>query len=251
MKTSFELAAEFRTTQGKGASRRLRHAGQVPAVIYGGGQEPKSLSVDHRKLLLLLENERFYSTILNVKIGNAAQAAVLRDVQRHPAKNAVVHLDLQRVVETEKLRMRIPLHFIGEAVAVGVKAQGGIISHQQADVEVLCLPKDLPEFIEVDVSELALNQTIHLSNLKVPGGVELVELSGGRDLPVVSIHAPRAEEPEPTAAVAAEGAAPAEGAAAAAGAPAAGASGAAAAPAAGEAGKDAKKEAPKKEGGKK
>src|SRR5688572_7936042 len=149
MKTSFELAAEFRQTQGKGASRRLRHAGQVPAVIYGGGQDPKNLAVDHRKLLLLLDNERFYSTVLKVQIDGASQLAVLRDVQRHPAKHAIVHIDLQRVVETEKLRMRIPLHFTGEAVAPGVKTQGGVISHLQSDVVVLCLPKDLPEFIEV------------------------------------------------------------------------------------------------------
>jgi large subunit ribosomal protein L25 len=248
MKTSFELAAEFRNDQGKGASRRLRRTGLAPAIIYGGGKEPETLSVDHRKLMLLLDNERFYSTILNLKLNGTSQPAILRDVQRHPAKNAVLHLDLQRVVETEKLRMRIPLHFIGEAVAVGVKTQGGIVSHQETDVVVLCLPKDLPEFIEVDVSELALNQTLHLSDLKLPQGVELVELTHGRDSPVVSVHAPRAEEPEPTAAVAAEGAAaPVEGAAAA---PAA--AGAAAAPAAGaEPAKDAKKEAPKKEGGKK
>lgn len=250
MKISFELAAEFRDgQQGKGASRRLRHAGKVPAILYGGHQEPRTLSVDHHKLLQLLDNERFYSSILNVRIGEQAQPVILKDVQRHPAKHAVLHLDLQRVVETEKVRLHIPLHFSGEATAIGVKTQGGIVSHQKTEVEVTCLPKDLPEFIAVDVSGLSLNQSLHLSDLKLPEGVQFVELVHGRDSTVVSIHAPRAEEPEPTAA-AAEGAVPAEGAAA----PAAGA--AAAAPAEGakkdEAKKDdGKKEAAKKEGPKK
>jgi len=261
MKISFELGAEFRDDQGKGASRRLRRAGQVPAILYGGHREPRSLAVSHQKLLILLENERFYSTIMNLKVGDQTQAAILKDVQRHPAKNAVLHLDLQRVVESEKIRIRIPLHFKGEAVSPGVKSQGGIVSHQTTDVEVSTLPKDLPEFIEVDVSELALNQSLHLSDLRLPQDVMLVELAHGRDSTVVSIHAPRAEEPEPTAVVA-EGAVPVEGAAAVAGAPGApGAPGAApaaagAAPAA-EAGKkdeakkdEGKKEAPRKEGGK-
>jgi len=249
MKISFELGAEFRDDQGKGASRRLRHAGQVPAILYGGHREPRALTVSHQKLTLLLDNERFYSTIMNLKVGDQTQAAILKDVQRHPAKNAILHLDLQRVVENEKIRIRIPLHFKNEAISIGVKTQGGIVSHQTTDVSVSCLPKDLPEFIEVDVGPLALNQALHLSDLKLPEGVELVDLAHGRDSTVVTVHAPRAEEPEPTA-VAAE-AATAEGAAAAGAAPAA----AGAAPAAGAADAakkdDGKKEAPKKEGGKK
>ena len=259
MKISFELGAEFREDQGKGASRRLRHAGKVPAILYGGHREPKALTVSHQKLLILLENERFYSTIMNLKVGDQVQAAILKDVQRHPAKNAILHLDLQRVVESEKLRIKIPLHFKGEAVAPGVKTQGGIVSHQTTEVEVSTLPKDLPEFIEVDVSHLNLNQAMHLSDIKMPEGVTLVELAHGRDSTVVSIHAPRAEEPEPSAVAAAEAAATAEGAAVAApgaapaapgAAPAAGAS---AAPAAAADAKkeEGKKEAPKKEGGKK
>ena len=258
MKISFELGAEFREDQGKGASRRLRHAGKVPAILYGGHREPKALTVSHQKLLILLENERFYSTIMNLKVGDQVQAAILKDVQRHPAKNAILHLDLQRVVESEKLRIKIPLHFKGEAVAPGVKTQGGIVSHQTTEVEVSTLPKDLPEFIEVDVSHLNLNQAMHLSDIKMPEGVTLVELAHGRDSTVVSIHAPRAEEPEPSAVAAAEAAATAEGAAVAApgAAPAAPgaapAAGAGAAPAAADAKKEeGKKEAPKKEGGKK
>jgi large subunit ribosomal protein L25 len=277
MKTSFELGAEFRDDQGKGASRRLRRSGKVPAILYGGHRDPKGLALDHQKLLTLLDNERFYSTILSVKVGDQSQAVILKDVQRHPARHAVVHVDLQRVVENEKIRIRIPIHFKGESIAIGVKTQGGIVSHQKTDLDVVCLPKDLPEFIEIDVSGLALNQSLHLSDLKVPEGVQLWELAHGRDSTVVSVHLPRAEEePEPTAVVAVEGvegAVPAEGAAPAAGAPGApgaapagdaakkGAPGADAAkkgaagaePAKGaEARKDeGKKESPKKEGGKK
>ncbi len=214
MKTSFELGAEFRDDQGKGASRRLRRMGKVPAILYGGHRDARGLTLDHQKLMQLLDNERFYSTILNVRVGDQSQAAILKDVQRHPARNAVLHIDLQRVVESEKIRIRIPLHFKGESIAIGVKTQGGIVSHQKTDLDVSCLPKDLPEFIEVDVSGLALNQSLHLSDLKVSEGVELWELAHGRDSTVVSVHMPRAEEPEPTAVAATvEGAeVPAEGA---------------------------------------
>jgi large subunit ribosomal protein L25 len=243
MKTAFELDAEFRETQGKGASRRLRRDGKVPAIIYGGHLDARALTLSHQKLTLMLDNERFYSTILSLKVGNETQAAILKDVQRHPYKNAIVHVDFQRVEENEKIRIKIPLHFKGEAVSPGVKTQGGIVSHMRNDVEISCLPKDLPEFIEVDLSGLSLNESIHLSQLKIPEGVQLVDLAK-EDSAVAAIHSPRAEEPEPTAAAAA---APAEGAAAAA--PAAGA----AAPA-GDAAKKAepaKKEEAKKEPAKK
>jgi large subunit ribosomal protein L25 len=246
MKTSFELVAEFRETQGKGASRRLRHDGKVPAILYGGHTAARTLTLSHQKLLIMLNNERFYSTILNLKVGDQSQAAILKDVQRHPFKNAIVHIDFQRVEENEKIRISIPLHFTGAAVSPGVKSQGGLVSHMRNDVEVSCLPKDLPEFIEVDISGLSLNESIHLSQLKVPADVVLVELAK-EDAAVVAIHSPRAEEPEPTAAAAA--AAGAEGAAAAAPA-AAGAAGADAAKApAAAAGKkeEAKKEPAKKD----
>src|SRR3982074_321981 len=219
MKTSFELIAEFRETQGKGASRRLRHAGKVPAILYGGHAAARTLTLSHQKLLIMLENERCVSTILSVKVGDQTQAAILKDVQRHPFKNAIVHIDFQRVEENEKIRISIPLHFTGAAISPGVKSQGGIVSHMRNETEVTCLPKDLPEFIEVDISGLSLNESIHLSQLKVPDGVTLVELAKD-DAAVVAIHSPRAEEPEPTAAVA--GAPAAEGAAAAAPAAAAG-----------------------------
>jgi large subunit ribosomal protein L25 len=214
MKTSFELVAEFRETHGKGASRRLRHEGKVPAILYGGHLDARALTLSHQKLALMLDNERFYSTILSLKVGDQTQAAILKDVQRHPFKNAILHIDFQRVEENEKIRIAIPLHFKGAAVSPGVKSQGGIVSHMRNEVEVSCLPKDLPEFIEVDMSGLSLNESIHLSQLQVPPGVQLLDLAR-EDSAVAAIHSPRAEEPEPTAAAAEGAAAPAEGAAAA------------------------------------
>jgi len=246
MKTSFELVAEFRETQGKGASRRLRHEGKVPAILYGGHADARTLTLNHQKLLIMLDNERFYSTILSLKVGDQTQAAILKDVQRHPFKNAIVHVDFQRVEENEKIRISIPLHFTGAAVSPGVKSQGGIVSHMRTETEVSCLPKDLPEFIEVDISGLSLNESIHLSQLKIPEGVTLVDLVKD-DAAVVAIHSPRAEEPEPTAAAAA-GAPAADGTAAAPAAAAAAPAGADAAKAPAAAKKDdAKKEAPKKD----
>ena len=260
MKISFELDAEFREDQGKGASRRLRHLGKVPAILYGGKRDARALLLDHTKLAQLMDNERFYSTIVALKVGSQSQAAVLKDVQRHPYKNQIMHIDFQRVLEDEKIRMQVPLHFKGGAESKGVKEQGGVLSHVRNDVEVTCLPKDLPEFVEVDVSGLEINQVVKLSGLKLPSGVELVELLAGRDGPVASIHMPRVEEEETpvvdeaaaAAAAGTPGAAPAAGAPGAPGAaPAAGAPAAAgAAPAAdakgaaakgGKDGKDAKK----------
>src|SRR5450432_4746492 len=246
MKTSFELVAEFREMQGKGASRRLRHDGKVPAILYGGHSEAKALTLSDQKLLIMLDNEHFYSTILSLKVGDQTQAAILKDVQRHPFKNAIVHVDFQRVEENEKIRISIPLHFTGAAASPGVKSQGGIVSHMRNETEVSCLPKDLPEFIEVDISGLSLNESIHLSQLKIPEGVTLVELAKD-DVAIVAIHSPRAEEPEPTATAVA-------GAPAAEGAPAAAAGVAPAAAAGADAAKKAepaKKEEAKKEPAKK
>jgi len=258
MKISFTIGADFREMQGKGASRRLRHSGKVPAILYGGHKEPRALVLDQQNLLTMIEDERFYSSIVQLKITDTGQTqeAIVKDIQMHPAKNSVVHVDLQRVVPNEKVRIRLPIHFKGESISPGVKLQGGIVSHRLTDVEVACLPGDLPEFLEMDLSQMNLNETKFLADLPVPQGVTLTELSGGRNPPVASVHAPRAEEPEPTAEAAA--AVPAEGAAA----PAAGAApgaapaaGAAPAPAAGaEAGKKDEKAAAapaKKEGGKK
>jgi large subunit ribosomal protein L25 len=207
MRIGFELNAETRSDQGKGASRRLRHAGKVPAVIYGGHADARNVSLEHHRLLQLIDNEKFYSSIISVSVGAEKQAVIVKDVQMHPAKVAVLHLDLQRVSENEKIRLHLPIHFKGEAVAPGVKTQGGVVSHMMADVEVTCLPKDLPEYLEVDMSAMKLNETIFLADVKLPQGVTISALAHGRNPPVVSVHAPRAAEPEPTAeAAAAEGA---------------------------------------------
>lgn len=265
MRISFTFGADVRETQGKGASRRLRHTGKVPAILYGAHQDAQALVLDQQNLLTMIADERFYSSIVRLKIGERTQEAIIKDVQMHPAKNVVVHVDLQRVVENEPIRIRLPIHFRGESVSPGVKTQGGVVSHMRADVEVSCLPKDLPEFLELDLSGMSLNDTKFLADIPLPAGVTIPELTQ-RNAPVASIHAPRAEEPEPVAAEAAA-AVPAEGAApAVAGAPGApGAPGAAPAAAPGTAaapgdakkgeakkGEEKKEAAPaRKEGGKK
>ena len=162
MRITYQVGADSRHDQGKGASRRLRRAGKVPAVIYGGQGGPRSITLDHQQLLTLIDKEKFYSSIISVNVDSQSQPAIIRDVQMHPARNAVVHVDLQRVVESEKLRIHLPIHFKGEAVAPGVKTQGGIVSHLMQDVEVSCLPADLPEFLELDLSAMNLNDTLSL-----------------------------------------------------------------------------------------
>jgi large subunit ribosomal protein L25 len=214
MAVSFELNAEPRNDTGKGASRRLRRAGMVPAILYGGKEEPRALTLNHNALLRSLEHEAFYSHILTINVGGAGTHAVLRDLHRHPSKPTILHVDLQRVTATEKLRMHVPLHFLGEDIAPGVKLGGGMVMHELIEVEVECLPQDLPEYIEVDISALEVGDALHLSDLKIPPGLTLTELVRGadHDLTVVSIHARRAGgEEEESAAPVAEGAPPAEG----------------------------------------
>jgi large subunit ribosomal protein L25 len=254
MRISFTFGADTRGTQGKGASRRLRHTGKVPAILYGAHKDAQALVLDQQNLLTMIADERFYSSIVRLKIGESTQEAIVKDVQMHPAKNVVVHVDLQRVVENEKIRIRLPIHFKGESSSPGVKTEGGVVSHMRTDVEVTCLPKDLPEFLQLDLSGMHLNETKFLADVPVPAGVSIPELSR-RNAPVVSIHAPRAEEPEPVAAeavaVPVEGAAPAAPGAPGA-APAAGAAGAPAAAGDAKKGEEKKEAAPaKKEGGKK
>src|ERR1700749_2469557 len=238
MKISFTFGADPREMQGKGASRRLRHTGKVPAILYGGHKDAQALVLDQQNLLTMIGDERFYSSIVQLKISNGTQQeAIVKDMQMHPARNVVVHVDLQRVVESEQIRIKLPIHFKGESISPGVKVQGGVVSHMRADVEVVSLPKELPEFLEVDMSGMNLNETRFLSDIPLPDGVSIPELAH-RNAPVVSIHSPRVEEPEPTADAAA--APPVEGAAA-------------AAPAADAKKGDAKADAApaKKEGGKK
>jgi len=190
MSDDFDLIAELREDQGKGASRRLRREKKVPAIIYGAGRPPRSLAFDHNKVLLKLENESFYSSILNIKVGNKSQDAILKDLQRHPAKNKIMHMDFQRIVADEVIRMNVPLHFIGEDVAPGVKEGGGSVSKLMTDVEIVCLPRNLPEFIDVDVSKLELDAMLSMSDIELPEGVEIPALAQGPEAnrPIVSIH---------------------------------------------------------------
>ena len=193
MDMSFEIIAERRDDQGKGASRRLRRAGRVPGILYGGSGEATPISVEARVLYKQLENEAFYSHILNVQLEGKTERAVLRDLQRHPSHPTLLHFDLQRVSDDQAIHVRVPLHFLNEETAPGVKQGGGMVSHHLSEVEVSCLPKDLPEAIEVDLGALELNASIHLSDLKLPASVTLIELSHGEehDQAVVSISAPR------------------------------------------------------------
>jgi large subunit ribosomal protein L25 len=193
-KQKFEIEASVRHELGKGASRRLRREEKVPGVMYGGGKEPVALTFEHKHVAKSLENEAFYSHILTLKSGSTSERVILKDVQRHPFKPRITHVDFQRVRADEKLHMHIPLHFKGGDEAPGVKDAGGVISHIMSDVEVSCLPDNLPEFLEVDLSAMELNQILHLSDIKLPKGVEIVALTHDDNKPVVSVHIPRVEE---------------------------------------------------------
>ena len=196
MSVELELLAEPRNDVGKGASRRLRRAGRVPAIIYGAGKEPENLSVASHELNKKLSNEAFYSQILDVKIGSRKERAVLRDLHRHPYKPTILHLDLQRVSEDQQLRVLVPLHFVNEDICRGVKQEGGTISHLLNELEISCLPKDLPEYLELDVADLGLGESLHLSDIKVPEGVEIVQLSHDNDPTAVNVHHTRTAEAE-------------------------------------------------------
>ena len=214
MSKGVDLVAEFREDAGKGASRRLRREGKVPAIIYGGGRPPRSLAFDANEVLHSMEQEAFFSSVLTVKVGENERQAILKDVQMHPAKRQVLHMDLQRVLADEKIRMTVPIHLDNEDIAPGVKLGGGTIARLLSEIEVSCLPANLPEFLAVDIGELELDQILHLSDLPVPDGVEIPELTGGNDLPVVTIHVIKAAvEPEEEEAEgeAAEGEAPPPG----------------------------------------
>jgi large subunit ribosomal protein L25 len=193
--TEFALNASVRSDLGKGASRRLRrNEAQVPAVVYGGDKAPQSIGLLAKELTKLLENEAAFSHVIALNVAGATETVLIKALQRHPSKGFVVHADFQRVVAGQKLTAHVPLHFLNEATAVGVKTGGGEISHTISEVEVSCLPKDLPEFIEVDLAKVEVGQTVHLSDLKLPKGVELVALAHGNDLAVANIHASRVKD---------------------------------------------------------
>ncbi len=190
---NFELIAEPRSDVGRGASRRLRKTGKIPGIIYGAAKDATSIMLNHDEIVHHLEHEAFYSHILTVKLGKDEQRVVLKDVQRHPFKPRVLHIDLQRVSETEFLTMRIPLHFINQEKCVGVKQGGGVVSHIMTEVEISCLPKDLPEYIEVDLLNLNLGDAIHLNELVLPEGVQTYAALHGGDTSatVASVHMPK------------------------------------------------------------
>lgn len=193
----FELNAELRSDVGKGASRRLRReTGSVPAIIYGAGKKPTLITLAHNKIIRALENESFYSHILEVNVNGKKEKVILKALQRHPYKPVVLHMDFLRIKANEKITMNIPLHFINDDVCVGVKAEGGVIVHHLNEVSISCLPANLPEFIEVDMSEVKLNDIVHLSSLKMPQGVELTANieEEGADLPVAGVTQPRVAE---------------------------------------------------------
>mgnify|MGYP006189165907 CR=1 FL=1 len=190
----FILNAEVRDDAGKGASRRLRRmANRVPAIVYGGNKKPLNISVENKELVKHLESEAFYSHLITLSIGDKSESVILKDVQRHPSKGKILHLDLMRVSKTKKLHTRVPLHFLNEETCKGVKLGGGIIAHTQTDLDITCLPADLPEYIEVDLADLDLGETVHISDIKLPKGVESVSLSLGadHDLPVASVNKPK------------------------------------------------------------
>lgn len=194
MATIHEIPAQSRKDEGKGASRRLRRANLVPAVLYGGHQDPASIQFVHNDVWLASQNEWFYASILDLVLDGAKQKVLLRDMQRHPYKQQILHLDFQRVSENEAIRLRVPLHFLNQDKSPAGKTSGVLIMHELNEVEVSCLPKDLPEYIEVDLSALAVGDIVHLSGLTLPSGVEIPELKLGKEHDVAVVIAKLAKE---------------------------------------------------------
>jgi large subunit ribosomal protein L25 len=207
---TIEFTAFPRATEGRGASRRMRRAGKAPGIVYGGSAAPQPIELDHNALIHALRNEAFHSSILTMKVDGASTQVLLRDVQMHPFRNEILHIDFQRIDATRKIHMKVPLHFVNEDLSPAVGTQGAIVSHVMTELDVACLPKDLPEFIEVDLSGLDTAHSLHVSGVKLPAGVTVVSHRSG-DPVVATAVVPKAvvEEVE-------EGAVPAEGEAAAA-----------------------------------
>lgn len=203
MSNDFALSAEVRSDYGKGASRRLRKTNKFPGIIYGGGGNPTPISLDHNEILNNLQNEAFFSQILTVKVDGAAEKAIIKDIQRHPYKQRILHMDFMRVRMDEAISVRVPIHYLNEEECVGVKTEGGAINKIENDVGISCLPGDLPEYIEVDVLELKLGESLHLSDITLPEGVTSTDYTEGdedHDRAIVSVFQPRAalEEDEET-----------------------------------------------------
>lgn len=189
----FSISAQLRSTSGKGENRRMRQLGRVPAIIYGGGGEALSLSLAHNEILRHLENEAFYSHILTIDMDGKQEMVILRDLQRHPSKPQVLHMDFLRVTADQEITVNVPLHFLNEEACIGVKQQGGIVSHLQKDVEISCLPKHLPEYLEVDISQLELGHSLHLSDIVLTEGLTIVSLTHGEasDHAIVAVIKPK------------------------------------------------------------
>jgi large subunit ribosomal protein L25 len=194
MATMHEIKATNRTDQGKGASRRLRHTAKIPAIVYGAHQAPVSIQLEHNDVLLASQHEWFYSAILDLNLEGSTQKVLLRDMQRHPYKAQIMHVDFQRVSENEAIRLSVPLHFLNQEKSPAGKTGGVVIMHELNEVEISCLPKNLPEFIEVDLSSLAEGDILHLSDLKLPEGVEIPELKLGKEHDVAVIIARQLKE---------------------------------------------------------
>ena len=206
--SNFHLSAQSREEAGKGSSRRLRRLeGRVPAIVYGGKNAPKSIQLAHKDLKRALEEQSFYSSVITLNIDGKEEPVILKALQRHPAKPLVLHADFQRASAGTVLKVNVPIHFLNESKCTGVKLQGGVIHHDSVEIEVSCSPKDLPEFIEVDLAEVELDQVIHLSDIEPPKGVTFIALSHDSDLPIVSIHKAKgaSADPEPEADAATEG----------------------------------------------
>ena len=194
MSDQFELTAELREDKGKGASRRLRRlADQVPAIIYGGKEDPKPLTLVRKDFEKALENEAFFSHVLSINVGGNTEKAILKDLQRHPAKDVVMHADFLRVDDKVAIKVHVPIHFVNEDTCYGVKMEGGMVQHQVTDIEVSCLPADIPEYIEVDMAEVKSGEIVHLTDITLPEGVTSVALALGddHDLAVASVVPPK------------------------------------------------------------
>lgn len=195
MSDQLEINAIPRDDLGRGASRRLRRfANLVPAIIYGAGKDPRPLSIISKDLEKALENEAFFSQVIAVKVGGDTEKAILKDLQRHPAKERVTHADFLRIDEKVELKVNIPIHFLNEETCQGVKMEGGVIEHQATEIELLCLPSNIPEYIEIDMQDFSIGDSIHLSEITLPEGTESVALGLGEDhdMPIAAIIAPRA-----------------------------------------------------------
>jgi len=198
MSKNHEIKAQGRKDEGKGASRRLRHAAYVPAVVYGGDQAPESIQIEHNTILLAAKNEWFFSSILDLNVDGKVQKVLVRDWQKHPFKQLMMHMDFLRINEKEAIRVSVPLHFLNKEKSAAGKTSGVVVSHNLTEVEISCLPKDLPEFIDVDLADLKPGDIIHLSELKLPPNIEVVALHAGEahDVPVVTANTVQEEVEE-------------------------------------------------------